>query len=105
MTYRLLQADVRWRTNECLVWRQFNPRAGREQAGHRPELVLTPARFNEARGMMLRCPMTSRIKGFVFEVVVSTDPPSAALADQVKSLDCRTSQAAPKGAVSAAVGG
>ena len=49
--------------------------------------VLSPARYNRIRGMMLCCPMTSRVKGYVFEVVVTIDPPSAVLADQIKSVD------------------
>jgi mRNA interferase MazF len=86
-----------------IVWLQFDPQAGHEQAGHRPALVLSPARYNKLRGMMICCPMTSRIKGYPFEVVVSTDPPSAILSDQLKSLDWRARQASYKGTVPAAV--
>jgi mRNA interferase MazF len=86
-----------------VVWLHFDPQAGHEQAGHRPALVLSPARYNAARGMMVCCPMTSKIKGYPFEVVVSYDPPSAILADQVKNLDWRARKAARKGAVSVAV--
>lgn len=86
-----------------MVWLQFDPQAGHEQAGHRPALVLSPRRYNEKRGMMLCCPMTSRIKGYPFEVVVSQTPPSAVLADQIKNLDWRARQATKKGSVSAAV--
>lgn len=82
-----------------IVWLHFDPQAGHEQAGHRPALVLTPARYNGLRGMMICCPMTSRIKNYPFEVVVSHDPPSAVLADQVKSLDWRARKAARKGKV------
>jgi mRNA interferase MazF len=82
-----------------VVWLRFDPQAGYEQAGHRPALVLTPARYNDTRGMLVCCPMTSRIKGYAFEVVVSQDPPSAVLADQVKSLDWRARGAARKDAV------
>lgn len=80
-----------------IVWLQFDPPAGHEQASHRPALVLSPARYNGARGMMVCCPMTSRIKGYVFEVVVTRDPPSAVLADQIKSLDWRALSATRKG--------
>jgi len=83
-----------------VVWLHFDPQAGHEQAGHRPALVLSPARYNAARGMMICCPMTSKIKGYVFEVVVTHSPPSAVLADQVKSLDWRARQAERKGTVS-----
>lgn len=88
-----------------IVWLQFNPQAGHEQAGHRPALVLSPARYNKVSGLMLCCPMTSHRKGYPFEVVVSDDPnrTTVVLADQVKSLDWRTRQAVKKGVVSSAV--
>ncbi|CAN5138758.1 hypothetical protein BH10PSE12_BH10PSE12_31820 [soil metagenome] len=50
---------------------------------------------------MICCPMTSRIKGYPFEVIANENPPSAILADQVKSLDWRARRAVKKGAVSA----
>lgn len=86
-----------------VVLLQFDPQAGHEQAGHRPALVLSPQRYNKVRGMMLCCPMTSRIKGYPFEVVVSDDPPSAVLADQIKALDWRARKATHKGKVPEAV--
>lgn len=85
-----------------IVWLHFDPQAGHEQAGHRPALVLSPARYNGLRGMMICCPMTSRIKGYPFEVIDSDDPPSVVLADQVKSLDWRARRAERKGRVSLA---
>ena len=86
-----------------IVWLQFDPQADHEQAGHRPALVLSPLRYNEKRGMMICCPMTSRIKGYAFEVVASRNPPSVILADQLKSIDWRARQAAKKGRVSAEI--
>jgi len=85
-----------------VVWLNFDPQTGHEQPGHRPALVLSPARYNGPRGMMICCPMTSRIKGYPFEVIESRDPPSVVLADQVKSLDWRERNATRKGAVSQA---
>ena len=85
-----------------IVWLQFDPQAGHEQAGHRPALVLSPAAYNGVRGMMICCPMTSQIKNYPFEVVVSRNPPSVVLADQVKSLDWRARRATRKGSVSPA---
>ena len=70
-----------------IVWLDFDPHAGHEQAGYRPAMVLSPAAYNGKTGLMLCCPMTTQIKGYPFEVLVSGRPPSAALADQVKSLD------------------
>ena len=84
-----------------IVWLNFDPQAGHEQAGHRPALVLSPARYNGLRGMMLCCPLTTKLKGYPFEVVISQNPPSAVLVDQVKSLDWRARKARHKGRVTA----
>ena len=85
-----------------IVWLQFNPQAGHEQAGHRPALVLSPASYNRPSGLMLYCPMTSQRKGYPFEVVIAadTDRESAVLADQVKSLDWKVSKTVKKGTAS-----
>jgi mRNA interferase MazF len=82
-----------------ILWLHFDPQAGHEQAGRRPALVLTPLRYNAARGMMICCPMTTKVKGYVFEVAVDGKPPRAVLADQIKSLDWRARRAVRKGAV------
>lgn len=86
-----------------IVWVNFDPQAGHEQAGHRPALVLSPARYNGMRGMMLCCPLTTKLKGYPFEVVINQNPPSAILADQIKNLDWRARKARRKGEVTAAV--
>lgn len=85
-----------------IVWLQFNPQAGHEQAGHRPALVLSPASYNRRSGLMLCCPMTSQRKGYPFEVVieVDTDRESVVLADQVKSLDWKVRKVVKKGTAS-----
>ena len=82
-----------------IVWLQFNPQAGHEQAGPRPALVLSLASYNRLSGLMLCCPMTSQKKGYPFEVVVtdSTNRQSVVLADQVKSLDWQVRKAVKKG--------
>ena len=82
-----------------VVWLEFSPQAGHEQAGHRPALVLSPASYNGKTGMLICCPMTSQIKGYPFEVVVSKHPPSAILSDQVKRLDWRVRRAKRKDSV------
>ena len=85
-----------------LVWLQFDPQAGHEQAGHRPALVLSPAPYNGKTGLMVCCPLTTRIKGYPFEVAIAGKPGSVVLADQVKNLDWRARQAVHKGRVSPA---
>lgn len=74
-----------------IVWLDFNPSAGREQAGFRPALVLSPEPFNRRTGLSLLCPVTSRVKGYIFEVRLpeSSAISGAILVDHVKSLDWR----------------
>ena len=85
-----------------IVWISFDPQAGREQAGHRPAVVLSPAVYNAKTSLMVCCPMTMQIKSNPFEVVIAGSTPSAVLADQVKSLDWRKRRAKRKGVISAA---
>ncbi len=85
-----------------VVWLQFDPQAGHEQAGHGPAVVLSPSAFNGRAGMIVCCPTTTRIKGYPFEVPIAGRPLSVVLADQVKSQDWRARRAVRKGRVSAA---
>ena len=87
-----------------VVWLEFDPQAGHEQAGHRPALVISPASYNGKAGLMVCCPMTTRIKGHPFEVRMEVDGvASAVLSDQVKSLDWKVRRARKKGAIPAEV--
>ena len=84
-----------------IVWLEFSPQAGHEQAGHCPALVLSPAAYNSKTGTMLCCPMTSQIKGYPFEVTIHAKGVSGAvLSDQVKNLDWKARKAMPKGKAS-----
>jgi mRNA interferase MazF len=78
-----------------VVWLAFTPQAGREQAGRRPAVVLTPARYNDKAGLAICCPITSQVKGYPFEVSLPAGLPvgGVILADQVKSLDWRIRRA------------
>lgn len=78
-----------------IVWIDLHPQAGREQAGLRPCLVLSPSLYNEKTGLAIFCPITSKGKGYPFEVRL---PPGlgttgVVLADHIKSLDWRTRRA------------
>lgn len=71
-----------------LIWINFDPQTGREQAGRRPALVLSPAKYNGRVGLALLCPMTRQAKGYPFEVsVVSAGIEGVVLSDHMKSLD------------------
>jgi mRNA interferase MazF len=78
-----------------VVWINFSPQAGHEQSGRRPAIVLSPAAYNGKVGLALLCPITSRIKGFPFEVAIPPGLPvgGVVLADQVRSLDWRARRA------------
>ena len=53
---------------------------------------------------MICCPLSTRIKGYPFEVLAEVDGiQGAVLSDQVKSLDWRVRNAKRKGAVNAEV--
>jgi mRNA interferase MazF len=84
-----------------IVWLNFTPQAGHEQAGHRPALVLSPANYNDKTSLLVCCPLTAQIKNYPFEVLIGGSPPSVVLADQVKSLDWRSRNARRKGRVTA----
>lgn len=88
-----------------LVWLQFNPQAGHEQAGHRPALVISPSSYNRRVGLALCCPVTSQVKGYPFEVLLpeGLGVEGAVLSDQIKSLDWRARKARRIGSVPAGV--
>jgi mRNA interferase MazF len=71
------------------VWLSFDPQAGHEQAGRRPALVLSPKSYNAPAGLALVCPITSRAKGYPFEVAIPAGLAisGVVLADHSKSLD------------------
>ena len=74
------------------VWITFNPQAGREQAGHRPAVILSPASYNGRVGLAILCPITGQAKGYPFEIALpdNLEISGVVLSDQVKSLDWRT---------------
>ena len=82
-----------------IVWMQFSPTVGREQSGRRPAVVLTKAEYNRRSGLMFCTPMTSRVKGYPFEVAVSG---GVALVDHSRSIDWEGRGISRKGAASAA---
>jgi mRNA interferase MazF len=71
-----------------IVWLNFSPQQGHEQAGMRPALVLSPKYYNQTSKLMLTCPITSKIKHYPFEVRIKAKKiDGVVLADQIKNLD------------------
>ena len=71
-----------------IVWLDFDPQAGREQAKRRPALVITEKAYNRASGLVIVCPLTSRRKPYPFALPATVDKvEGAVLVDHLKSLD------------------
>ncbi|MEX2682957.1 MAG: endoribonuclease MazF [Candidatus Sigynarchaeota archaeon] len=73
------------------VWLDFSPQIGHEQKGRRPAVVISPEKYNKTVGLMLACPITTKVKNYPFEVAIPDDIgiSGVILSDQVKSLDWR----------------
>jgi mRNA interferase MazF len=78
-----------------VVWLDFDPQAGHEQAGRRPALVLSPVEYNRKVGLAIFCPITTRVKGYPFEVTIpeGLSVSGVVLADQVRNFDWRARNA------------
>ena len=78
-----------------IVWLNFSPQAGHEQAGRRPALVLSPRSYNDRTGLALLCPVTTSAKGYPFEVPLPDggEISGVVLSDHIKSLDWRARRA------------
>lgn len=75
-----------------VVWLNFSPQAGHEQHGKRPALVLSAYNYNK-NGMALICPITSKVKGYPFEVKINAGKiKGVALADHIKNHDWQARQ-------------
>jgi mRNA interferase MazF len=72
-----------------LLWLTFDPQAGREQAGRRPALVLSPGTYNRRASLALVCPITTHTKSYPFEVKLPAglSVTGIILADHLKSAD------------------
>ena len=78
-----------------VVWANFNPQAGHEQAGMRPALILSRKATNEASGLAVCCPITGRSKGYPFEVALPQHETvyGVVLVDQVTAIDWKVREA------------
>jgi mRNA interferase MazF len=78
-----------------VVWIDFDPQSGREQAGLRPALILTPAAFNKSTDLAIACPVTPRVRGIPSETRVPEGLPvhGVILTQHVRSLDWRSRRA------------
>lgn len=91
-----------------LIKLDFDPQAGHEQGGWRPAIVLSPASYNRPTGLAIVVPVTSRQKGYPFEVALPAglQVSGVVLSDAIKNVDWRARNArfvaaAPRAVVSA----
>lgn len=72
-----------------LIWTDFDPTRGREQAGRRPALVISAAAFTAYTGLAVVCPITSRVCPFPTSVVLPAGLPISGeiLTSHVRSID------------------
>ena len=97
---RRMSDSDNWPDAGDLVWTDFDPTLGREQAGRRPALVVSPAAFAENTGFVLVCPITSRIRPFPTSVVLPDGLPISGeiLLSHLRSLDTLARPIRPIGA-------
>jgi mRNA interferase MazF len=72
-----------------IIWLNFNPQAGHEQAGLRPAVIISPSSYNGKVNLAICCPITNHVKGYPFEVAVPQNfkTSGVVLSDQLKCLD------------------
>ena len=72
-----------------IVFIDFDPSAGKEQAHERPAIVLSPEPFNKQIHLALVAPITSTVRGHGFEVKLDnkTKTQGVVLCQQVKTID------------------
>ena len=77
-----------------IIWLDFDPQSGHEQAGRRPALVLSKTAYNQRIGSAFVCPITSKIKGFPFEFPINTATVTGVvLCDHLKNIDWKARNA------------
>jgi mRNA interferase MazF len=87
----MVKANTYLPTRGDIVWLSFDPAEGHEQKGRRPALVLTAKRYNETVGLMLVCPITAKVKGYLFEVGLQGRKARGVVqVDHIKSCDFRS---------------
>jgi mRNA interferase MazF len=72
-----------------IVWVDFDPVRGTEQAGRRPALVLTPRLYHEGSRRALVCPITRAMRDWPPNVALPTQlrTKGVVLVDQIRAID------------------
>ncbi|MBC7765910.1 MAG: type II toxin-antitoxin system PemK/MazF family toxin [Hyphomonadaceae bacterium] len=72
-----------------IIFMDFNPQAGHEQAGKRPALVVSNDRYSKYTNLAIVCPITNTDKAFPLHVSLDerTSTTGVILCEHVKALD------------------
>ena len=72
-----------------ILWVDFGPPMGHEQAGRRPALVVSPGSYNERSSLILVCPITRNLASWAFRVNIQNPGliQGAVLVDHIRSID------------------
>ena len=72
-----------------IIWIDFNPQKGHEQAGHRPALVVSKDDFNRLTGFAIVCPITSQRKDYPLHIELKgcKKVTGIVMLEQIKALD------------------
>ena len=67
----------------------FDPQSGHEQKGRRPALVVSNAKFNQATGLTMVCPITNSNRNIPFHINVGPQSTLTGfiMVEQMKSID------------------
>lgn len=77
-----------------IIWLEFDPQKGHEQKGRRPGIVLSKKEYNQKSNLAIICPITSKIKGYPFEIRINSIIQGVVLSDQIRSIDWKSRNAA-----------
>ena len=72
-----------------VIFLDFNPTKGHEQAGYRPVVVLSHYVFNYNTGMIIACPITSNLKEFPTHYILEDTKKinGSVLCEHIRSID------------------
>jgi len=86
-----------------IIWVDFDPTKGREQAGHRPAVVISRSLYNKKRSLVVVCPITSQTRPLRFHVPLDerTKTKGDVICEQVRVIDllareCKVVEQMPK---------
>jgi len=71
-----------------IIWLVLDPRVGNEQSGRRPAIVLSKRYFTEHTQLASVCPITSKVTGLPFEILIKMKKiDGAILTIHIRSVD------------------